>query len=166
MSNNTQANTEIKLDETSACINHSAKKETIFSLLKYTVIGMLFGIVFVKAEIISWFRIQEMFRFQSFHMYGIIGSAVVIGIVVVWFIKKTSMQSSEGEIIRFTPKNMSVARYLIGGTFFGLGWAMVGACPGPMYILLGKGFLLVLIIILGALIGTFVYGLLRSKLPH
>ncbi len=135
-------------------------------LIKFLLIGILFGIALDKGEVVSWFRIYEMFKFQAFHMYGVIGSAVAIGIVVVWFIKKTSLQSSEGEIIRFTPKNMSVARYLIGGTFFGLGWAMVGACPGPIYILLGKGFLLVLIIILGALIGTFVYGLLRSKLPH
>ncbi len=111
-------------------------------LIKFLLIGILFGIALDKGEVVSWFRIYEMFKFQAFHMYGVIGSAVAIGIVVVWFIKKTSLQSSEGEIIRFTPKNMSVARYLIGGTFFGLGWAMVGACPGPIYILLGKGFYL------------------------
>jgi len=135
-------------------------------LLKFLIVGIFFGIALSKGEVVSWFRIYEMFRFDAFHMYGIIGSAVVMGIIIVWFMKRTSMKSIDGELIRFTPKKFSIPRYIIGGTFFGLGWAMVGACPGPMYILLGKGYFAILIVIFGALVGTFVYGLLRSKLPH
>jgi uncharacterized membrane protein YedE/YeeE len=107
-----------------------------------------------------------MFYFDSFHMYGIIGSAVVLGIIIVQYIKSKKVKSIEGQLITFNPKNKSVARYLIGGTFFGLGWAMAGACPGPMYLLLGRGYWLILLVIFGALLGTFVYGLLRHKLPH
>jgi uncharacterized protein len=135
-------------------------------LLKFLIVGIFFGIALSKGEVVSWFRIYEMFRFDAFHMYGIIGSAVVMGIIIVWFMKRTSMKSIDGELIRFTPKKFSIPRYIIGGTFFGLGWAMVGACPGPMYILLGKGYFAILIVIFGALVGTFVYGLLRSRLPH
>ena len=135
-------------------------------LLKFLIVGIFFGIALSKCEVVSWFRIYEMFRFDAFHMYGIIGSAVVMGIIIVWFMKRTSMKSIDGELIRFTPKKFSIPRYIIGGTFFGLGWAMVGACPGPMYILLGKGYFAILIVIFGALVGTFVYGLLRSRLPH
>lgn len=135
-------------------------------LLKFLIVGIFFGIALSKGEVVSWFRIYEMFRFDAFHMYGIIGSAVVMGVIIVWFMKRTSMKSIDGELIRFTPKKFSIPRYIIGGTFFGLGWAMVGACPGPMYILLGKGYFAILIVIFGALIGTFVYGLLRSRLPH
>ena len=135
-------------------------------LLKFLIVGIFFGIALSKGEVVSWFRIYEMFRFDAFHMYGIIGSAVVMGIIIVWFMKRTSMKSIDGELIRFTPKKFSIPRYIIGGTFFGLGLAMVGACPGPMYILLGKGYFAILIVIFGALVGTFVYGLLRSRLPH
>lgn len=135
-------------------------------LLKFLIVGIFFGIALSKGEVVSWFRIYEMFRFDAFHMYGIMGSAVVMGIIIVWFMKRTSMKSIDGELIRFTPKKFSIPRYIIGGTFFGLGWAMVGACPGPMYILLGKGYFAILIVIFGALVGTFVYGLLRSRLPH
>ena len=135
-------------------------------LLKFLIVGIFFGIALSKGEVVSWFRIYEMFRFDAFHMYGIIGSAVVMGVIIVWFMKRTSMKSIDGELIRFTPKKFSIPRYIFGGTFFGLGWAMVGACPGPMYILLGKGFFAILIVIFGALVGTFVYGLLRSRLPH
>lgn len=134
--------------------------------LKFILVGIFFGIALSKGEVVSWYRIHEMFKFQAFHMYGIIGLAVVLGALIVWFMKRTSMRSTEGELIRFNPKKMSIARYLIGGTFFGLGWAMVGACPGPMYILIGKGFFSIFIVIVGALIGTFIYGLLREKLPH
>jgi uncharacterized protein len=135
-------------------------------LLKFLIVGIFFGIALSKGEVVSWFRIYEMFRFDAFHMYGIIGSAVVMGVIIVWFMKRTSMKSIDGELIRFTPKKFSIPRYIFGGTFFGLGWAMVGACPGPMYILLGKGYFAILIVIFGALVGTFVYGLLRSRLPH
>ena len=134
--------------------------------LKFLLVGVLFGVVMTKAEIISWYRIYEMFNFHSFHMYGIIGSAVVLGIGIVQYIKRSELKSTEGATIRFTPKNRSVIRYLVGGTIFGLGWALAGACPGPMFVLIGNGFLVIGIVILGALLGTFVYGLLRSRLPH
>lgn len=136
------------------------------TLLKFGIVGMIFGIALSKGQVVSWYRIYEMFRFDSFHMYGIIGSAVVIGALVVFFIKRTQLSDVEGNVIRFNPKNMSIARYLIGGTIFGLGWAMTGACPGPMYILLGKGFFVIGITIIGAVFGTFLYGVLRNKLPH
>lgn len=130
------------------------------------MLGILFGIVMTKAEIISWLRIYEMFKFQSFHMYGIIGSAVIIGIIIVQLIKKTGFKSIEGSEIKFIPKANSIARYLIGGTIFGLGWAMTGACPGPMFTLIGNGVLVMLVVIASAMLGTFVYGLIRHKLPH
>lgn len=134
--------------------------------IKYIITGILFGIVMVKAEIISWFRIYEMFRFDSFHMYGIIGSAVVLGALGTWLIKKTKLKSLDGETISFAPKNMSIPRYLIGGTIFGLGWALVGACPGPMFVLLGAGYTPLIVVLFGALIGTFIYGAMRKHLPH
>ena len=134
--------------------------------LKYILAGIVFGIVMVKAEIISWFRIYEMFQVDAFHMYGIIGSAVVLGVIGTFLIKKSKAKSLSGDPISFSPKQMSIPRYLIGGIIFGLGWALVGACPGPMFVLLGTGFLPILIVIFGALVGTFLYGALRSRLPH
>ncbi|MCA6073565.1 YeeE/YedE family protein [Fulvivirga sedimenti] len=133
---------------------------------KYIIVGIVFGITLTKAEVISWYRIYEMFKFQSFHMYGVIGSAVVVGIILVQILKRSHMKSLYGEEIVFNPKQMSIPRYLIGGTIFGLGWAMTGACPGPMFILLGNGFLVILAAIVSAIFGTYVYGLLRSRLPH
>ena len=133
---------------------------------KFLLVGVLFGVVMTKAEIISWYRIYEMFQFDAFHMYGIIGSAVVLGVITVQIIKRTGMRSIVGESIRFTPKNKTIIRYLVGGTIFGLGWALAGACPGPMFVLVGVGYWPILIVIAGALLGTFTYGLLRSKLPH
>ncbi len=134
--------------------------------IKFLLVGILFGIALSKGQVVSWYRIYEMFRFDNFHMYGIIGSAVVIGVFIVQYMKRTSMKDIQGHLITFNPKNMSISRYLIGGIFFGLGWAMVGACPGPMYILIGKGFFLIFVVIAGALAGTYLYGVLRSKLPH
>ncbi|PWJ39947.1 DUF6691 family protein [Sediminitomix flava] len=134
--------------------------------LKFILAGTLFGIVLSKAEVISWYRIYEMFHFQSFHMYGVIGSAVLLGIGIVYLIKKYKFKSIEGENITFVPKQMSIARYLIGGTIFGLGWALTGACPGPMFILVGKGIWSILIVIFGSVLGTFLYGVFRDKLPH
>lgn len=134
--------------------------------LKFLLAGVIFGIVMAKAEIISWFRIYEMFRFESFHMYGIIGSAVVLGILMVQYIKRTKMKDMYGNPITFTPKDMSVPRYLFGGIIFGLGWALAGACPGPMFVLLGYGYTQILLVIAGAILGTLAYGLLRKKLPH
>jgi uncharacterized membrane protein YedE/YeeE len=134
--------------------------------LKFLLVGVLFGIVLSKAEIISWYRIYEMFRFESFHMYGVIGSAVLIGIVMVQVMKRIEFKGTQGEQVQFVPKTFSVPRYLFGGILFGLGWAMIGACPGPVFILLGKGVVSILVVILGALIGTFLYGIWKHKLPH
>ena len=134
--------------------------------IKYLLIGILFGIVMTKSEAISWYRIQEMFRFQAFHMYGIIGSALVVGVLMVQFIKRSRLKNLQGEIIQFNNKQFSIWRYLLGGTIFGLGWALTGACPGPLYTLLGNGFSIFIVVIASALLGTFVYGLLRDRLPH
>lgn len=134
--------------------------------LKYIFAGILFGIIMTKSEAISWFRIQEMFLFQSFHMYGIIGVAVVLGMIQVALIKRNNLKDIKGEAITFSPKNMSIPRYLFGGIIFGLGWAMTGACPGPMYTLLGHGFPIIIVVIISAILGTLTYGALRSKLPH
>lgn len=135
-------------------------------LLKFLLVGILFGIILAKAQIISWYRIYEMFQFDSFHMYGVIGSAVVLGIIATALIKKHSIRDMYNDIIVLSPKNMSITRYLVGGIIFGLGWAMVGACPGPMFILIGYGYGSILVVMAGALIGTFLYGILRNKLPH
>jgi uncharacterized membrane protein YedE/YeeE len=134
--------------------------------IKFLLAGILFGIVMTKAEIISWYRIYEMFRFESFHMYGIIGSAVILGVIMVQIMKRKQMKDITGTEVKFNPKQMSVTRYLLGGTIFGLGWALSGACPGPMFVLVGYGYLSILLVIGGAILGTFVYGLLRDKLPH
>lgn len=134
--------------------------------LKFLLVGIFFGIVLVKSEAVSWYRIFEMFKFQSFHMYGIIGSAVLLGIVFVQVFKKTKLKSNEGKEIDFSPKEKHYTANILGGTIFGLGWALAGACPGPMYILVGTGVFTMLIVIAGALLGTFAYGMLRKRLPH
>ncbi|WKK75027.1 YeeE/YedE thiosulfate transporter family protein [Marivirga salinae] len=134
--------------------------------LRYLLIGTVFGITLAKAEVISWFRIYEMFKFQSFHMYGVIGSAIVVGIIVIQLIKRKKLKSIDGERIIIAPKQFSWSRYIIGGTIFGLGWAMTGACPGPMFILLGNGVGVILVVIASAVLGTYVYGKIRHKLPH
>lgn len=153
------------LDETSACINHSEKHESIISLFKYTVVGIVFGIVFVKAEIISWFRIQEMFRLKSFHMYGVIGTAVTVGIISVAIIKKFSIKTLGGENIVIVNKKFSKGQ-IFGGLLFGLGWAMTGACPGPLFAQIGAGIGSISVVIGSALAGTWTYGWLKEKLPH
>jgi len=135
-------------------------------LLRFLFVGVLFGIVMTKSEAISWFRIQEMFRFQSFHMYGIIGVAVVFGAIMHYLIKNGEMKNIMGDAIDFKPKPETYKASLFGGILFGLGWAMTGACPGPLYTLLGHGYLVILVIIASALLGTFTYGALKSKLPH
>ncbi len=134
--------------------------------IKFLLAGILFGIVMTKAEIISWFRIYEMFRFESFHMYGVIGSTVILGVIMIQVMKRTQMKNISGGEINFKPKDKSIIRYLLGGTLFGLGWSLSGACPGPMFVLVGYGYLSILIVILGALLGTFTYGVLKDKLPH
>lgn len=134
--------------------------------LKFLFVGIFFGIVLVKSEAVSWYRIFEMFKFQSFHMYGIIGSAVLLGIISIWLIKKMKLKSIEGNEIHLPPKDRGFTRYILGGTLFGLGWALAGACPGPMYILVGTGVLSMLIVIAAAVLGTFMYGVLKNILPH
>ncbi|MEO1435607.1 MAG: DUF6691 family protein [Bacteroidota bacterium] len=134
--------------------------------LKFLLVGIVFGIIMAKAEIISWFRIYEMFHFDAFHMYGIIGSAVILGVLGVQLIKRKRMKAFDGQAIKFQDKDWSITRYLAGGTLFGLGWALSGACPGPMFVLVGYGYLPILVVIFGAIMGTYVYGLLRAKLPH
>jgi uncharacterized protein len=135
--------------------------------LKYLVVGLVFGFVLIKSEVVSWFRIQEMFRFDSIHMYGIIGLAIIVGIISVQIIKRKNLKDAEGNPITIPPKDASqVTRYILGGSIFGLGWALLGACPGPMFALLGSGLTIMLIPILAALLGTYTYGILRPKLPH
>jgi uncharacterized membrane protein YedE/YeeE len=133
---------------------------------RYLLAGTLFGIVAVKSQIISWYRIQEMFRFHSFHMYGVIGSAVLVGIVSVWLIKRFNVKTISGDPITFQDKAPTYPRYLVGGTIFGLGWALVGACPGPMLALFGSGVFSIIIVMFGAYLGTWLYGVLRAYLPH
>lgn len=132
---------------------------------KYLIVGALFGIVFVKAEVISWFRIQEMFRFQSFHMYGVIGSAVLVGMLSVWLIKKFNIKTLSGERVVILPKKFNKGQ-IYGGLLFGFGWALTGACPGPLFAQIGTGATVILVTLLSAILGTWVYGLLRDKLPH
>lgn len=134
--------------------------------VSYLLIGIVFGITMFKSEAASWFRIYEMFKFESFHMYGIIGSALVIGIIMVQLIKRLPLKSFHGEEIRFQPKAKSFSRYMFGGIIFGLGWALAGACPGPMFTLVGAGYVPILVVIVSAILGTFIYGLLKDKLPH
>jgi uncharacterized protein len=136
------------------------------NIIKYLVVGFVFGIVLTKSEAVSWYRIYEMFHFQSFHMYGIIMTAIFTGLVGIQIIKRKNIKDIKGNPILIQDKEKGNLRYWIGGTLFGLGWALVGACPGPIFILLGAGFLSVSIILLGAIIGTFFYGLLKDKLPH
>ena len=134
--------------------------------IKFLLVGILFGIILSKSEVVSWYRIYEMFKFQSFHMYGVIGSAVLLGILIIQIIKRRELKTIEGNPIAIEPKEKGWSRYLIGGTLFGLGWALTGACPGPLFILLGNGVTVVSVVILSALFGTYVYGLTRNKLPH
>ncbi len=147
------------------CINESHIVHPWWYNFKYLAVGIIFGIVFVKAEIISWFRIQEMFRFQSFHMYGIIGSAVFIGMISVFLIKKFNLKTIYGEEVEFHHKKFNKGN-IYGGLLFGFGWAITGACPGPLFAQIGSGATVIIITLLSAIAGTWVYGLLRDKLPH
>jgi len=134
--------------------------------VKFLLIGIFFGIVLVKSEAVSWFRIYEMFRFQSFHMYGIIGTAIASGILFLQISKKGYIKSIKGANIFVPKKEKGLIRYIIGGIIFGFGWALIGTCPGPMYILLGAGVWSMLIVIAAAILGTFIYGIIKDKLPH
>lgn len=147
------------------CINESHLTHKWYHNLKYMAVGIAFGIVFIKAEIISWFRIQEMFRFQSFHMFGVIGSAVIVGVISVLLIKKFNVKTMYGEIIEFHPKQFNKGQ-VYGGLLFGLGWAITGACPGPLFALIGSGATVIVVTLISAIAGTWVYGYFREKLPH
>ncbi|OED41032.1 transporter [Flavobacteriaceae bacterium (ex Bugula neritina AB1)] len=132
----------------------------------YLATGILFGIVLYKSEVASWYRIYEMFQFGSFHMYGIIGSAVIVGSIIIQLIKRFRLKSFYGEQINIAPKERSFNRYILGGIVFGSGWALVGACPGPMFALIGAGYIPIIIVIIASVIGTFLYGLVKGRLPH
>ena len=141
------------------------KKESLLSYGKYLIMGLLFGIILVKSEVISWYRIQEMFRLQSFHMFGVIGSAVVTGIISVLLIKKFNIKTTKGEKIELPVKKFNKGQ-IYGGLIFGFGWAITGACPGPLFAQIGSGFSVIIITLLSAIAGTWTYGLIREKLPH
>lgn len=145
--------------------NNSVQKENTFSLVKYSLVGVLFGIVFVKAEIISWFRIQEMFKLQSFHMYGVIGTAVIVGALSVALIKKFKIKTLQNEQINIATKPFTKGN-IYGGLIFGLGWSMTGACPGPLFAQIGAGIGSISIVLASAILGTWTYGYFKEKLPH
>lgn len=149
----------------SMCINESQLNHPWWHNFKYLFVGVFFGIVLVKSEVISWFRIQEMFRFQSFHMYGVIGSAIVTGMLSIWFIKKFKVKTIYGEPIELFKKRFNKGN-VIGGLLFGFGWALTGACPGPLFAQIGTGVWVTIVTLLSAIAGTWVYGLIRNKLPH
>ena len=166
MMQQTQHNKDMDIRSMDAmCVNESRLEHTWYHNLKYIAAGILFGIVMVKAEIISWFRIQEMFRLQSFHMYGIIGSAVVVGMISIAIIKKFKIKTIYGEPITISPKSFNKGQ-IYGGLLFGFGWALTGACPGPLYAQIGAGATVVIVTLLSAIAGTWVYGYFRDKLPH
>jgi uncharacterized membrane protein YedE/YeeE len=147
------------------CVNESEVSEKWYGNIKYLIVGALFGILFIKAEVISWYRIQEMFHFQSFHMYGIIGSAVVVGAISIYLIKKFNIKTIDGEKIEFHDKTFNKGQ-IFGGLIFGLGWAMTGACPGPLFAQIGTGATVMIVTLLSAIAGTWVYGYFREKLIH
>jgi len=147
------------------CVNESQLSHPGWYNLKYLAAGILFGIILVKSEVISWFRIQEMFRFQSFHMYGVIGSAIAVGMISIWLIKKFKIKTIYGEPIEFHYKPFNKGN-VYGGLLFGVGWALTGACPGPLFAQIGTGATVTIVTLLSAIVGTWVYGLIRSKLPH
>ena len=146
-------------------INQRSATEGFTANLKYLIVGIFFGIVFVKAEIISWFRIQEMFRLDSFHMYGVIGSAVMVGLISMQLIKRFKIRTIDGDDIQVPPKQFNKGQ-IYGGFLFGIGWAITGACPGPLFAQIGSGFLVIIITLLSAVAGTWTYGLLRPRLPQ
>lgn len=161
------AREEVDLIKMDGCdgANQQRVEEGVVGKLKYLLLGVIFGIVFVKAEIVSWFRIQEMFRLDSFHMYGVIGSAVAVGLVSVWLIRKMHIKTLAGEEVYIADKVFDKGQ-IYGGLLFGIGWAITGACPGPLFAQIGSGFLAVVVTLLSAVAGTWTYGLIRSALPH
>ncbi len=161
-----QQNTDFEVRSLDAvCINESELKNPWWHNFKYLAAGLVFGIILVKSEVMSWFRIQEMFRLQSFHMYGVIGSAVVVGMISVWLIKKFNVKTIYGEPIRFASKKFNWGN-IYGGLLFGFGWALTGACPGPLYAQIGTGATVIIVTLGSAIFGTWVYGKFRDRLPH
>ena len=161
-----QVNTDYEIRaQNTMCVNESGLDKPLWSNLKYCLAGIFFGILLVKSEVISWFRIQEMFRMQSFHMYGVIGSAVVVGMISVFLIKKFKLKSVEGETIKLEPKKFNKGQ-IYGGLIFGFGWAITGACPGPLFAQIGTGATVIIVTLLSAIAGTWVYGKFRGQLPH
>ena len=159
-------NTDFEVrSENAMCVNQSALDKPLISNIKYIFAGLIFGIFLVKSEVISWFRIQEMFQLKSFHMYGVIGSAVVVGIISIFLIKKFKTKSIEGEEIKLESKKFNKGQ-IYGGLTFGLGWAITGACPGPLFAQIGTGASVIIVTLLSAIAGTWVYGKFRDKLPH
>jgi uncharacterized membrane protein YedE/YeeE len=159
-------NTDFEIrSENAICVNNSELDKPIWSNVKFAIAGILFGITLVKSEVISWFRIQEMFRLQSFHMYGVIGSAIAVGMLSLFIIKKLNLKSIEGETIKIEPKKFNKGQ-IYGGLTFGFGWALTGACPGPLFAQIGTGATVIMITLFFAILGTWVYGKLRNKLPH
>ena len=152
-------------DECAAPNDQIAPESIVGSNIKYLAMGMLFGVIAVKSEIISWYRIQEMFRLQSFHMYGVIGSAILVGMLSIWLIKKFKIKTIYGETIELPKKEFNKGQ-IYGGLVFGLGWAITGACPGPLFAQMGTGATVIVITFLSAIAGTWVYGFFRDKLPH
>ena len=166
MQKTTDTDTEFEVRSLdSICVNESSVDTKWYHNIKYLFVGLIFGIIFVKAEIISWFRMQEMFRFQSFHMYGVIGSAIVVGVISVLLIKKFNIKTIQGEPIIFHKKTFNKGQ-VYGGLIFGFGWAITGACPGPLYAQIGIGAWVIVVTLVSAVAGTWVYGYFREKLPH
>ena len=162
----TDLNTDFEVrSQNSMCVNRSELDKPIWSNLKFAIAGILFGVILIKSEVISWFRIQEMFRLQSFHMYGVIGSAIIVGIISIFIIKKFKIRTIDGEEIRLDPKKFNKGQ-VYGGLLFGFGWAITGACPGPLFAQIGTGATVIIVTLFSAIAGTWVYGYLRDKLPH
>ena len=162
----TDLNTDFEVrSQNSMCVNSSQLDKPLVSNIKFAVAGILFGIILVKSEAISWFRIQEMFRLQSFHMYGLIGSAVAVGMLGVWLIKTFKIRTIDGETIRFETKKFNKGQ-IYGGLLFGFGWALTGACPGPLFAQIGSGATVIIVTLFSAIVGTWVYGFYRERLPH
>jgi uncharacterized membrane protein YedE/YeeE len=158
-------NTDFEVRSLDSEWNESNLQHPTWYNLKYLVAGIFFGIVLIKSEVVSWFRIEEMFRLQSFHMYGVIGSAIITGMIAVWVIKKFGIKTIHGEKIALHPKSFNKGQ-VYGGLLFGFGWALTGACPGPLFALIGNGMSVIIVSLISAVSGTWVYGFLRNRLPH
>ena len=163
--NPVSSNTDFEVRSLDSTSTEQLETQSVLSYTKYLIMGLLFGIILVKSEVISWYRIQEMFRLQSFHMFGVIGSAVVTGIISVQLIKRFNIKTIKGEPIELPQKQFSKGQ-IYGGLIFGFGWAITGACPGPLFAQIGTGFGVVVVTLFSAIAGTWVYGLLKEKLPH